>query len=365
MQPSPPQWPDRSPQSQTPGGKPPQSGSARILGIVAIVSAVLIVALIGTLIVVLQRGAQGSTSIGELQPGSAATVSAAATASTAAQSTQAVASGTTTPQDSGSSTPVPTTSGNHSSPTATPVPPKPSVHRVSNTTTLSGSQTGPAPASCPSGEIALSGGWGLVGDASAAPLSSFRTSTRGWDIYATHSATITVTTYVNCLKNASGASITERKETGIVPPGGTATIIAKCNAGEVVVGGGFGGPAGLEIYNNSANSGTDWLGYVANHNGGSISSTYDVLAECLTYPNASTSLTIGKQISVSNGTSNQVTSNTCPTGQFVSGGGYVYGQKASVYFIQASNSNTTVTAGLYANGGQNETLTVWADCLRL
>ena len=255
-----------------PGGKPPQSRTPRILGAVAIVSAVLIVALIGTLVLVLVRGAQSGTASGELQAGQAGPAATSAAAATQGAEQATGATGTPQSGSGGNSTPVPTTSGNQAAPTATPVPVKPSVHQVTNQTILSGTQTGPAPASCPSGEIALSGSWGIVNDATAKPLSSFRTSSQGWDVYVTHAATVTVKTYVECLKNAPGATIVERKVTGIVAPGGTKSLIAQCNAGEVVVGGGFGAVAGLEVYNSTANSGSEWLGYVANHNGGSTSS---------------------------------------------------------------------------------------------
>ena len=128
MQPSPPQWPDQPP--QMPGGKPTQSGATRILGIVVIISAVLIVALIGTLIVALSRGSQGGTSIGELPSGPSATSSAAATQGTE-QPTANITPTTSQQGSGGNSTPVPTTSGNQAAPTATPVSPKPSVYQIS------------------------------------------------------------------------------------------------------------------------------------------------------------------------------------------------------------------------------------------
>jgi hypothetical protein len=362
MQPSPPQWPDQPPQMS--GGKPPQSGATRILGIVVIISAVLIVALIGTLIVALSRGSQGGPSIGELPSGPSATSSAAATQGNE-QPTANITPTTSQQGSGGNNTPVPTTSGNQAAPTATPVPPKPSVYQIVNQTTLSGSQSGPAPASCPSGEIALSGSWGIVNDATARPLSSFRTSARGWDVYVTHTATLTVKTYVECLKNAPGATIVERKITGIVAPGGTVSLIAQCNAGEIVVGGGFGGASGLEVYNSTANSGSEWLGHVANHNGGAISSTVDILAECLKFQNAQSSLTLYKQISIPSGAVSQVVSNPCPSGQFVSGGGFVDSQNGDVYAMLATDNNTTWTVGLEANGGHAETLNGYAECLRI
>src|SRR6185437_11977824 len=201
-------------------------------------------------------------------------------------------------------TPVPTTSGTHSSPTATPVPAKPSVHQVSNQVTLSGTSTGPVNASCPSGELALSGSWGLSGDATAAPIDSFRNGSRGWSVYATHASPVTVKVYVECLRHASGATVGEISHPLVVPASSTASAIAQCLAGQVVVGGGFEAPMGDETYELTAYSGTEWLVRFSNHS--ARDANFTAFAECLAYPNAQSSVTPLKQISIPQGTSNQV-----------------------------------------------------------
>ena len=91
----------------------------------------------------------------------------------------------------------------------------------------------------------------------------------------------------------------------------------------------------------------------------------DILAECLTYPNAQSSLTLYKQTSIPTGAVSQVVSNPCPSGQYASGGGFVDSQNGDVFAMLATDNNTTWTVGLEANGGQAETLNGYAECLRI
>src|SRR5262249_28067958 len=88
---TPPPWPDRPP--QPPGSGAPQSRNRFLLALVAMVAGVLIAALVGTLVLILARGAQGSGAIGE-QSSSAATATAAAGTVTSGQPTSATATAT-------------------------------------------------------------------------------------------------------------------------------------------------------------------------------------------------------------------------------------------------------------------------------
>src|SRR6185369_514230 len=146
----PPQWPDRPPQA--PVGRQPQPRNRVLLSLVAIVAGVLIVALIGTLVLILSHGAQGNGAIGE-QSAAAATATAAAGSVTNGQPT-AISATATLPQSTPTNTPP------SAAPTATTIivcclTLVPSVHEVVKQVTLAGTDTGPVTVSCPSGEIAL------------------------------------------------------------------------------------------------------------------------------------------------------------------------------------------------------------------
>ena len=83
----------------------------------------------------------------------------------------------------------------------------PYVHQVVSQATLSGTSVGPVVATCPSGEIALSGGWAVAYNSGATIYRSERTGTGSWGVYVQHSSSVGVTTYAECLANATGATI--------------------------------------------------------------------------------------------------------------------------------------------------------------
>jgi hypothetical protein len=115
-------------------------------------------------------------------------------------------------------------------PRATIVPARPPVHEVAQTTTLAGTGTGPATATCPRGEVALGGGWELPSPANlvnsqaslaagASPLSPegrvFAAKLNGntWEVSVSHrplrvTKNIPVTAYVECLAGTSGVVTT-------------------------------------------------------------------------------------------------------------------------------------------------------------
>ena len=357
----PPQWPDRPP--QTPVGRPPQSRNRLLLGLVAIVAAVLIVALVGTLFVILARGAQGSTTVGE--QGAAAATAAAAGASTNGQPTP-ISGDATTSTGGNSATPTPTNTPPSAEPTSTTfivccLSILPSVHEVVHQVTLSGTDVGPVTASCPSGEIALSGGWATTNRSDLFVYNSSRSGTGGWQVYVSHSSPLLANAYVECLRNAAGATIVQRLTQVPVAPGDINSATAACNAGEVLVGAGYALNNGLELYNFAPASATQWRGYARNH--GTMTGLLNIYVQCLTYGSAHNSTATVNFSSIAAGATGSTVSGACPSGSVVSGGGFADSEGAFIYTMSASGNGTTWTVYLYADGGRTEQLNSYAMCL--
>ena len=129
---------------------------------------------------------------------------------------------------------------------------RPSVHEVAQTTTLNGGNTGPVSATCPQGEVALGGGWNVPPQQARVFAATLNGNTWSLSVLPLgHPATTTVTAYVECLRNAPGAVVTQRPTTENLNPTPTGTFndnlggtISLCDSGETLVGGGFDlGPA--------------------------------------------------------------------------------------------------------------------------
>jgi hypothetical protein len=349
------------------------SRSQLVLAVVAIVSSVLVVALCGTLLVVLSshaRGSAGTTAGGQAQSGQSGQT---ATAGSTDPTETVAATSTSTPGSSGGGG-----GGSYRTPTPTPSPgthAPPSVHQVVNQVTLSGTNSGPVVATCPSGELALSGGWAVVpyNTTGATILRSKRSGTRGWAISVAHALDVTVTSYAECLKDAPGATVAERSATLSVPAGGVAGYKVPCNTGETVVGGGFATQSGVNVLGTTADSvGPPYAWSVGFWNLGTSLASYSVYVECLTYATAHSSANESQLSPIAAGSTGGTTSPACPSGTQVSGGGYAYLSQATgfAYGMSAQrvlgddgSSYIVWKALLYANGGQSVKLQSLAVCL--
>lgn len=240
-------------------------------------------------------------------------------------------------------------------PTPTPTPkPKPSVHLVTAQKSITGPATTSVTATCPAGELALSGGWAQSSSDPGRILNSVRQSTNAWTVNFNEatSTTQSVTVYVECLKNASGSAITERNSGNVtVAPGTYGTKYISCNPGEVLVGGGYGLVADvneLTVYNFAA-SGNAWGGYVWNHS--SYDRTMHFSAECLSYTGVTSSF-------VMSSTHSSGAIATCPSGTYVSGGGFVSNQNSYTYSAKANGNGWQV----YINPAVG--MNIYAMCLK-
>src|SRR5262249_44792557 len=134
------------------------------------------------------------------------------------------------------------TGGTHRAATPTPTsgtPVSPSVYQVVSQSTLSGFGEGAVVATCPSGELALSGGWAAPYNSGATIYRSTHSGTRAWAVYVTPPSSVLITSYAECLKTASGPTIAERRARVSLAANPAGQASPRCPAGEVVVGGGF------------------------------------------------------------------------------------------------------------------------------
>jgi len=290
-------------------------------------------------------------------PTSAGSLAASQTATSAsAQVTASAVTGSTvTVNPVASATPAPSPT---SLPTATTPPQPPSVHFVVAQATVS---TGtPVVASCPTGELALSGGW--ASDGSTPIYNSSRSnggSGNGWRVFPYTSAGALTNSYVMCLQNDPGASITERLVHITVGAGTTGNGDVACSGSEVAVGGGFANPTvGVEIYNFTA-MGNGWGGDAVNNT--SAAEVVTFYAECLNSSGAHTAFTSPAVTSVSAGASGG-TQVSCPGGSLLSGGGFADDENALVYTSSPNNSSTW-GADLKNQGASSTGLNVYAMCL--
>jgi hypothetical protein len=332
-----PLWPTPGAGGRPPGQRPPWPLFA------AIAAAMIVVLIIGVLLF-----ARGGTSTIVEGSGSSQTATAASAQVTASTGTTNTPTAVPTTAPTATSAPNPTA-------TATTPPQPPSVEFIVAQSTVS---TGtPVVATCPSGELALSGGWASSGTAS---IYNSSRSGNGWRVFPYASGGALTNSYVMCLKNDPGASVTQRQAQITVGAGTTSNADVACNSGEVAVGGGYANPAvGMEIYNFTA-MGNGWGGYAANHSGAAQVVTF--YAECLTSPgNPGVNFTSPATTSINGGASGG-TQVSCPGGSLLSGGGFADDENALVY-NSSPNSSSTWETYLKNQGAASTGLNVYAMCL--
>jgi hypothetical protein len=222
----------------------------------------------------------------------------------------------------------------------------------------------PVPAVCPSGELALSGGWGA--DASGLLYSSTRYvhgNESGWAlgllISSATSGAITVSTL--CLQRATNAVITERHATTTVDAGASGTVVAACNAGEVPVGGGNANVVSGAIVN--ADISPDRHGFrvtVANHTTSLMHG--DAYVECLSGVTTHLTVTTPMQTTISAQGSGALQI-SCPPGTLLSGGGMNLLNGSALATEFAPSSATTWRAQALNQSIVPTTLRLSALCL--
>jgi hypothetical protein len=332
--PTQPPWPGHL-GNRPPSQRPPWPLLAAVAGGIAVV---VIVALLLALLFATRSGT------------TTALLGAAADQTATAASAQATSTVERTPPPSATGTAAP-----HA--TATPRPSGPAVHIVSAQGIVNSTSTG-VDALCPTGELALSGGWRT--DASHPILSSRRRNQDNvsWLVGSYSTSDTPLTAYVLCLQRSAGASITERMATSEIAAGAGGSVAVPCFAGEVPVGGGVAYSPDFDVSHFGLSP--DQSGFsltVVNHNSSSWSAT--VYVECLKASGAHLTVPAPTQVSISQHGSGSVQI-SCPKGTLLSGGGidllngvavaYGFGpSSATTWQAQVQNQTIVSTTGkLYA-----------------
>jgi streptogramin lyase len=271
---------------------------------------------------------------------------------------------------------VPTTPAPGSEPTVTPSPYKapatPSVHEVAQTTTLLGGDTGPALATCPAGERALGGGWSVP--TSQARVFAARRTGDAWSVSVQplgHPASTTITVYVECLANAPGAVVTQRAGLGSAPANTSGVVVATCNSGETLVGGGFdlsAAPTTLELRTDTPQtpeSGVLWAIAALNHDPALVAHPVTAYAECLAHVSATPTYPGQQGSYVYAGQTGEIAV-ACPSGAVPAGGGldYTAASLGNLYQLQATATGWHgAIYGVTGSGLIPLVPTAWAVCL--
>jgi hypothetical protein len=357
--------PSQSPQPTWPGlagGQPPTRrppwpliGVGAALALVVLLIAILLISHGGTTTIVVAPSASAQTATAGARAtasaGGGSAISATATAganATATAGATPAASATPTATATPSPTPTPTATA---TPTPAPSGPPTTHFIVAQATVNTGT---PVVATCPAGEVALAGGWASNG---STPIYNSSRDGNGWAIYAEASSAL-VNSYVMCLQHVTG-TVTQRGTPFTVAANGSNSATAACAAGEVVVGGGFAGNAGVEIYNSSA-SGNAWQIAASNHTGSSQPVT--VYAECLRSSGAATIITLPPAQQSVGSHSSGGTQISCTGFEILSGGGFADDTNVVVY-SNSPNNSTTWGADLSNQNASSNLLNVYAMCL--
>jgi hypothetical protein len=258
-------------------------------------------------------------------------------------------------------TPLPSGTAGTTAPhaTATPRQAAPAVHLVSAQGTASTGSS--VSVSCPSGELALSGGWKT--DASTTIYNSSRaggSGGNGWRVFPRSPTGASVTVYALCLQHVSGALITERSVQ--LTPGANAGANngVRCAIGEVAVGGGYASPApGVALV--ELDEYTDFTGVGGSViNSTSSPQTAFIYAECLRATRAHPSLAPTANTVVGGGASGRLQA-TCPQGMLLVGGSTF--PTVNVLYEFFPSSVTTWQAGLKNPGAYGAGATLSAVCV--
>lgn len=286
-------------------------------------------------------------------------VGATAQRTATAQALKSTSSVATTPNASATATTSHQATKAPTSPTKTPtptVPPKPpTIERIIASATISPGV--PVVATCPSHEIALSGGWYFSNSNSTEVNESLRYA-NGWGVFAFGPGT-QISVYVLCLQNAPSASVVERDQTMSVGANSTVPADLSCNIGEIAVGSGFAHPnSDVFIYISAPHSTSEWS--VSANNAGTDPVNVTFYIECLKAAKVVTntvSATASASPSASGGTQA-----SCPTGSLLAGGGFNV-NAAVVIFDTHPQSTTAWETYVYNPKTYTDHLTDYAVCL--
>jgi hypothetical protein len=236
----------------------------------------------------------------------------------------------------------------------------PVVERVHEQRSLAAGDIGYTTATCPSGSVVVSGGYGAHPDVL---VYTHRTHGNGWRAYAKNNTASSrqLTVYATCLRNVSGATTAQVKDYVTAPASDIGHAVVSCPAGSVVTGGGWAGASNgsLWVYNSSRRA-NGWQVYAQNRSGSAR--TVTAYALCLSGSDASTRQ-IAASVSVASGATGGA-GPTCGADELVTGGGFA-SQDDMVMYSTLANTSGAHEWWTYAEntGGENRTMHGYAICL--
>lgn len=277
-----------------------------------------------------------------------ATAQAQQSTSSVATTPNSIATATTTHQP----TKAPTSPTKTPTPTVSPNPP--SVERRIASATISPGV--PVVATCPSHEVALSGGWYFTNN--SAEVNESLRYPNGWGVFASGTGT-QISVYVLCLQNVPSASVVERDQTMSVGANSTVPADLSCNIGEVAVGSGFSYPfSGVSIYISAPHATSEWS--VSANNPGTDPVNVTFYIECLKATKVVTN-TISATASAAPAASGG-TQASCPAGSLLAGGGFNV-NAAVVIFDTHPQATTAWETYVYNPKTYTDHLSDYAVCL--
>jgi hypothetical protein len=185
----------------------------------------------------------------------------------------------------------------------------------------------------------------------------------GWVVEPTPPYAGNANAFVVCLQHAAGVSIRERQTIFAIAANSSGTGVAACNAGEILVGGGFNGE-GTNVDISHLSPSADHTGFIltAAYHGTSSQQTMFVYAECLSAPKAHLIVPPPTTATISPHGSGPVQI-SCPNGTLLSGGGIDLLNGVAVATHFAPNSATAWLTEVQNQTIVSTTVKLYALCL--
>ena len=234
----------------------------------------------------------------------------------------------------------------------------PRTDQVYEQSSIPAGDTGYTEVSCPSGSLAVGGGF-----AASSSLVVYNSSPRpgGWIAYARNNSASSklLNAYAICLYN-TGGSISRVSNSTVVPAGGNAQATATCPSGSIVTGGGFASNSSSHWVYATLKGGSGWSTWA--HNTSGVDRAINTYAVCLSDVSASTSQVFAQSwISGNSSAGGEV---VCPANTLVTGGGYYLGTGLVAYNSSMKGSDDSRWNAFARNSTATpRLLNTYATCL--
>jgi hypothetical protein len=212
----------------------------------------------------------------------------------------------------------------------------PRTERVTGSATIGASSNGYAEVNCPSGSLAVGGGF-----AAQNGLLVYNSTPKagGWRSYArnTTGSNRQLTVYAVCLYN-SGGTVTWESNNEIVHAGSSQRSEAICPSGSIVTGGGFASDPDNHWVYATKKSSTGWETWA--HNDTATDKQMSSYAVCLSDVSATTTQVLEQMIIPGNSSTGG--ERPCPANTLLTGGGYYLGTGLEVYNTSMKGADSDI-----------------------